>query len=184
MLCEQRCERGVGRVKGRGISAVNSHCEGPWARVSGIIDGQQGGQCSWSQGKEVTVRRWAGGGWWWGAHGVRPCRVLYVIENPWAPGNHHWRILNTGVVCSDLCLKNTSLPLWCSRRILGVGGSLEARSPVRGYCSYPGERGWGYAPSGGRGDEMEGRNPMDRGAWQATVHGVRKSQTWQRLNNK
>ena len=26
-------------------------------------------------------------------------------------------------------------------------------------------------------------NPMDRGAWRATLHGVTKSWTWQRLNN-
>ena len=59
-------------------------------------------------------------------------------------------------MCSDLCLKTVSLPLWCSRRILGVRGSLEARSPVRGYCSDPEERGWGSGPSAGSGDEMGG----------------------------
>ena len=81
-------------------------------------------------------------------------------------------------MCSDLCLKTVSLPLWCSRRILGVRGSLEARSPVRGYCSDPEERGWGSGPSAGSGDEMGGGdNPMDRAAWQAIVHGVTKSQT-------
>ena len=28
------------------------------------------------------------------------------------------------------------------------------------------------------------RNPMDRGAWQATVHGVTKNQTWDLVTKK
>ena len=36
-------------------------------------------------------------------------------------------------------------------------------------------------PGGGNGNPLQHtclKNPMDRGAWQATVHGVSKSQTW------
>ena len=41
--------------------------------------------------------------------------------------------------------------------------------------------GSGRSPGGGNGDSLQYScmgNPMDRGAWQATVHGVAKSQTW------
>ena len=40
--------------------------------------------------------------------------------------------------------------------------------------------GWGRSPEGGNGNPLQYsclENPMDRGAWQATVHGVAKSQT-------
>ena len=41
--------------------------------------------------------------------------------------------------------------------------------------------GSGRSPGGGNGNPLQHsclENPMDRGAWQATVHGVAKSQTW------
>ena len=44
--------------------------------------------------------------------------------------------------------------------------------------------GWGRSPREGNGNPLQysfPENPMDRGAWQATVHGVTKSQT--RLSN-
>ena len=40
--------------------------------------------------------------------------------------------------------------------------------------------GWGRAPEEGNGDPLQYsclENPMDRGAWWTTVHGVAKSQT-------
>ena len=40
--------------------------------------------------------------------------------------------------------------------------------------------GWGRSPEGGNGDPFQYsclENPMDRGAWRATVHGVAKSRT-------
>ena len=40
--------------------------------------------------------------------------------------------------------------------------------------------GWGRSPGGGHGNPLQYsclENPMDRGAWLATVHGVTKSQT-------
>ena len=39
--------------------------------------------------------------------------------------------------------------------------------------------GWGKSPGGGNGNPLQYsclENPMDRGAWQATVHGVTNSQ--------
>ena len=38
--------------------------------------------------------------------------------------------------------------------------------------------GWGRSPGGGNGNPPQYsylKNPMDRGAWQATVHGISKS---------
>ena len=40
--------------------------------------------------------------------------------------------------------------------------------------------GWGRSPGGGNGNPLQYSclgNPMDRGAWQATVHAVERSQT-------
>ena len=40
--------------------------------------------------------------------------------------------------------------------------------------------GWGRSPGGGNGNPLQYsclENPMDRGAWQATVHAVERSQT-------
>ena len=56
--------------------------------------------------------------------------------------------------------------------------NLPAKSGnIRDVGSIPGsERG----PGGGRGTPLQHsclENPMDRGAWQATVHGIAKSQT-------
>ena len=48
---------------------------------------------------------------------------------------------------------------------------------VRDRGSIPG---WGRSPGGGHGNPLQYsclENPMDRGAWQSTVHGVARSQT-------
>ena len=48
---------------------------------------------------------------------------------------------------------------------------------IRDASSIPG---LGRSPGGGNGNPLQYsylENPMDRGAWQATVHGVSKSQT-------
>ena len=42
-------------------------------------------------------------------------------------------------------------------------------------------RGLGRSPGGGNVNPLQKsclKNPMDKGAWRATVHGVAKSQTW------
>ena len=49
-------------------------------------------------------------------------------------------------------------------------------------CSIPG---LGRSPGGGHGNPLQCahlEDPMDKGAWQATIHGVSKSQTWLAIN--
>ena len=48
---------------------------------------------------------------------------------------------------------------------------------IRDMCSIPG---WGRSPRGGHSNPLQcswRENPMDRGAWWATVHGVAKTRT-------
>ena len=62
------------------------------------------------------------------------------------------------------------------------GGSVVKSPPASAgntgdASSIPGS---GRSPGGGNGNPLQDsflENPMDRGAWQATVHGVTKSQT-------
>ena len=57
------------------------------------------------------------------------------------------------------------------------GGTVVKKPPTNAedLGSVPG---WGRSPGGGNGNPLQYsclENPMDRGAWQATVHGVTKS---------
>ena len=76
----------------------------------------------------------------------------------------------------------TSTQLWPSRVILGIhGGSLVKNSPAiqeMWRCGFNSES--GRSPGEGNGNPLQYsclENPMDRGAWRVTVHGVTKSQT-------
>ena len=68
----------------------------------------------------------------------------------------------------------SSAPSW------GFPGSSDGKESA---CSAgdPGlTPGWGRSPGGGRGNPLQYSclgNPMDKGAWRATVRGVAKSQT-------
>ena len=80
-------------------------------------------------------------------------RFLIVVEDPWG---HHLSAL-------------------------GFSGGSEGKESA---CSVgdPGSiPGWGRSPGEGNGNPLQYsclENSMDRGAWQATVHGVAKSWTW------
>ena len=58
----------------------------------------------------------------------------------------------------------------------------ESARPMRGDAGHMGLfLGVGGSPRGGNSNPLQYsclENPMDRGAWEATVHGVPKSQTW------
>ena len=63
------------------------------------------------------------------------------------------------------------------------GGSVVKNVPAMQETKEPG-LGWipgsGRSPGGGHGNPLQyscQRNPMDRGAWQATVHRIKKGQT-------
>ena len=64
-----------------------------------------------------------------------------------------------------------------SQVALVVKNSPANAGDIREKGSIPG---WGRSPGGGHGNPLQNsclENPLDRGAWQAAVHGVAKSQT-------
>ena len=66
---------------------------------------------------------------------------------------------------------------WAPQVALAVKNPPASSGEVRDTGSVPGS---GRSPGGGHGDPLQYsclESPMDRGAWQATVHRVEKSQT-------
>ena len=66
------------------------------------------------------------------------------------------------------------------KQIIDFPGGSDGKASVY-YVGDPGSiPGWGRSPGEGNGNPLQYsclENPMDGGAWQATVHGVEKSQT-------
>ena len=65
--------------------------------------------------------------------------------------------------------------IWASQMVL-----VEKKLPLRDLRNRGLIPGSGRSPGGGNGSPLQYsclENPMDRGAWQAIVHGVAKSQT-------
>ena len=63
---------------------------------------------------------------------------------------------------------------------LGFPGGSDDKESVCNVGDLGSIPGLGRSPGGGRGNPLQCssvENPMDRGAWWATVHGVTKSQT-------
>ena len=84
--------------------------------------------------------------------------------------------------CDTATLSNLCIAYNCSltraSRWCGGKESISNAGDAGDLGSIPGS---GRSPGGGNGDSLQYScmgNPMDRGAWQATVHGVAKSQTW------
>ena len=116
-------------------------------------------------------------------HRLRPTRLL----SPWDfPGE------NAGLGChfplQGIFLTQGSIPglLHC-RLILYLGASLVAQLVKNPLAKARDARdvslilGLGRSPGEGNGNSLWYsflENSMDRGAWQTTVHGVMKSQTW------
>ena len=72
-------------------------------------------------------------------------------------------------------------PLWASHVALVVKNLPAKAGDIRDTGSIPGS---GRSPGGGHGNPLQRsylENPMDRGAWRATVHGVPNS--WIQLKN-
>ena len=70
------------------------------------------------------------------------------------------------------------VPAWVSQVVLMVKTLPTYEGDIRDSSSVPGS---GRSPGGGHGNPLQYsclENPMDRGAWWATVHGVAKSQAW------
>ena len=63
--------------------------------------------------------------------------------------------------------------------VLSPGGTV-VKNPPANAGDMGSISGFGRPPGGGHGNPLQSsclENPMDRGAWQATVHGVARSQT-------
>ena len=72
---------------------------------------------------------------------------------------------------------NRSSEKWASQVVLGVKNPPANAGDVRDVGSIPG---LGRSPGGGHGNSLQYsglENPMDRGAWWATVHRVTRSRT-------
>ena len=72
------------------------------------------------------------------------------------------------------------ISLYLNWFIWGFPGGASAKEPTCQYKRHKRYR-WGRSPGGGHDNPLQYsclENPMDRGAWWATVHGVTKSQTW------
>ena len=73
--------------------------------------------------------------------------------------------------------KRLAIPKGASQVMLVVKNPPTIAGDIRDVGSIPGS---GRSPGGGHGNPLQFsclENPMDRGAWQATVHRVAKSQT-------
>ena len=94
-------------------------------------------------------------------------RQEYCSEQPYSPG----ALLDPGIECRHPILQADS-------QVVLVTKNLPARAgDVRKTGSVPG---LGRSLGGGHSNPLQDsclENPMDRGAWQATVHRVTKSQT-------
>ena len=76
-----------------------------------------------------------------------------------------------------LFIETTKVPRGASQVALVVKNPPANPGDVGDAGSIPG---WGRSPGGGQGNPLQYsclESPMDRGVWQATVHGVTKSQT-------
>ena len=93
-------------------------------------------------------------------------------------GIHHMVTLFGNRVGADV-ISRVTMRSWAFQVVLVVKNPPASAGDVRDAGSIPGS---GRYPGGGHGNPRQYsclENPMDRGAWQAIVHGVRKS--WTRL---
>ena len=132
-------------------------------------------------------------------------RVVTIRDTPkyfWKISmSHRWNVSTLGIADSSLCSKNTTLvsfsmlvtttasvvsifflllfslplfrfPQWLSNKESNYNAGDTGLTP-----------GSGRSPGGGHSNSLPCfclENPMDRGIWWAAVHGVARSQTWQK----
>ena len=66
------------------------------------------------------------------------------------------------------------MALWASQVVLEAKNLIANTEDIRDVGSVPG---LGRSPGEGHDNPLQMENPVDRGAWRATVHGVGKSGT-------
>ena len=74
-------------------------------------------------------------------------------------------------------IKSTLTFIWNLQTIQGFPGGSEVKASAWNAGDPGSIPGWGRSPGEGNGNPLQYyclKNPMDRGAWQATVHGVAK----------
>ena len=107
----------------------------------------------------------------WPPPGTMMCLVLSL------PTPYHERVLLAVLYCVIFPTEHIK-----TKKILYVKGASQVALAVKNLPADAGDtRGVGSIPGEGSGNPLQYtclENPMDRGAWQATVHRVTKSQTW------
>ena len=94
---------------------------------------------------------------------------------PWTEGT--WKTTVHRVAKVSNTTERLTLLLWASQVALVVKDPPAGEGDMWEAGSIPGS---GRSPGGGHGNPLQDsclENPLDRGAWRATVHGVAKSQT-------
>ena len=80
--------------------------------------------------------------------------------------------------------RHLSVKVWTCKPILPLRGFPGGSDSKESACNDPWVPGSGRSPGEGNGNPLQYpclENPVDRGAWQAAVHGVAES--WTRLSN-
>ena len=119
-------------------------------------------------------------------HGILQARVLEWVAISFSRGSSRSRDQTQVSMSPSLAGEFFTTSNTLNGGVASTGASLvlqDKKSTCKAGDS--GDLGWiselGRSPGGGNGNPLQDSylgNPMDRGAWRATVHGVAKSWTW------
>ena len=107
---------------------------------------------------------------------VYPTRHCHHLQNQDA-----FHMCFCSVQLSGVWMMQLLIPLSSSKSIMGFLGGPMVKNPPANAGDVGLIPGWGRSPGGGNGNPLQYsclENPMDRGVWWVTVHGVMKSWTW------